>query len=105
MARGSESLARAWKTQGALDQKLVAGVVEELDKHIFNDILVKGQPKPDWARMTAVAEDPERCGTSVAAILKQLQGLGGTGHIVVFPKGIPFPDQFQIEVHVGTLGR
>jgi hypothetical protein len=102
MGRGSEALAKAWKLQGALDLKAITGVVEELDKHLIDDILVKGQPKPDWIRATAFSDDPERCGTTVAAILRRLQGIPGhEPRIVVFPKGIPFPDQFGIEVQIG----
>lgn len=104
MGRGSEVLAKAWKLEGALDHKIISGVVEELDKHLLDDILVKGQPKPDWFRATAFADDPERCGNTIASILKQLQGVHGhQPHIVVFPKGIPFPDQFGIEIQIGNV--
>jgi hypothetical protein len=105
MPRGSEALAKAWKTQGVLDQKSVAVVVEELDKHLFNNILIKGQPKPEFVHLSATADDPERCGTTIAAILKHLQGVGGPAHIWVFPKGIPFPDRFDINVTMGDIGR
>lgn len=106
MARGSDSLAKAWQSRGALDQKTIAGVIEELDKHLFDDIWLRGQPKPDWVRVTATVDDAERCGTTIAAILKRLQGINGhQPRIVVFPKGIPFPDQFEIDVQIGPHGQ
>ena len=100
--RGSEMLLSAWKRGAGLDEAVVKGIVsvtKELDIH---DILIKGQPKPDFLRATATAEGAERCGTVVANLLTVLQKTPGSfPNIRVFPKGIPWPEQYIVDISVG----
>lgn len=69
---------------------------------MLDDVWVKGQPKPDFLRASFTAEDDERCGTGVNDILKLINklGLGRSGRVIIFPKGV-LVDRFKIELEIG----
>lgn len=104
--RGSDVLLEAWKTRPGISEELFQGIVEATRDLDLHDVLVKGQPKPDFLRVAAMTDDPDRCGNTVSTILALIRKLGGTGGPVirVFPRGIPWPEQFIVDVTVGGSG-
>ena len=104
-ARGSDVLLERWKRGVGIDDEVVNGIVEatkDLDIDL-RDILIKGQPRPDFLRASAVTGDPDRVGAVVGGVLGALQRTGGGGFPVirVFPRGIPRPDQFVVDITIG----
>ena len=100
--RGSELLLDAWKRGPGLDEAVMKGIVQVTKELDIHDILIKGQPKPDFLRAAVTAEGTERCGTLVAELLNVLKkNPGSFPNIRVFPKGIPWPEQYVIDISVG----
>lgn len=80
----------------------LAGVLDEFEPR---QVLVKGIPKPDYLRVTVDADDIDRCGTivkGVAGILGTRGEAGIPAVVKVFPKGIPWPDAFTVQLDIGT---
>ncbi|HET7486325.1 MAG TPA: hypothetical protein VFJ85_00250 [Acidimicrobiales bacterium] len=102
--RGSDALLRAWKNGVGIDEEVFHSVVEATKELDIQDILIKGQPRPDLLRASAATDDPERCGTVVTGLLAALKRGGGTVGspvIRIFPRGIPWPEQFIIDITIG----
>jgi hypothetical protein len=104
--RGSDLLKEKYSSGGfALDDGMVdelAGVLNEFD---LRDVFIKGTPKPDFLRLTVDADDIERCGTVVKGLAGILVKRGTTGIpavVKVFPKGIPWPEAFSVQMDIGT---
>jgi len=100
--KGSELLLEAWKRGPGLDEAVVKGIVQATRELDIHDVLIKGQPKPDFLRATATADGEERCGNVVRDLLSVLKKTGG-GYptIRVFPKGIPWPEQYIVDIQIG----
>lgn len=104
--RGSEVLREKYKSGGfALDDGMIdelAGVLDEFD---LRDVFIKGTPRPDFLRLTVDADDIDRCGTVVKGLAGLLGRRGATGIpavVKVFPKGIPWPEAFSVQMDIGT---
>lgn len=103
MERGSDVLRERWERGGlVLDDRLIKGLSSAVSEFTLQNILIKGQPRPDILHASMDVDGIERCGTGVISILKVIQGLGigRAGGVRVFPKGIP-ADKFTIEVEIG----
>jgi hypothetical protein len=101
--RGSDELLKAWKHGGAIDEDFVEELVRATANLELVDVLVKGQPKPDFLRASAASEDPEQCGNTVINLLGLLKkgGIGGSPVITVVPRGIPNVERFIVQVSIG----
>jgi hypothetical protein len=104
--RGSDLLREKYSSGGfVLDDAMVdelAGVLDEFD---LRDVFIKGIPRPDFLRLTVDADDIDRCGTVVKGLAAVLVKRGTTGIpavVKVFPKGIPWPDAFSIQIDIGN---
>jgi hypothetical protein len=73
-------------------------LLEVLDNYKINDILTRGIPLPDGIRARLDVE-PAQVG-ELSANLSRLNNPALRGWRV-FPKGIPFPDIFTVEVDIG----
>ena len=102
-SRGSDLLLERWQKGGVLiNEDLLQKLKTATSGLVLDDVWVKGQPKPDFLRASFTADDDESCGTGVKDILKLINklGLGRSGRVIVFPKGIPV-DRFKIELEIG----
>jgi hypothetical protein len=104
--RGSEVLREKYKSGGfTLDAAMINELADVLDEFDLRDVFIKGTPRPDFLRMTIDADDSERCGTVVKGLADLLGRRGTTGIpavLKVFPKGIPWPDAFSVQMDIGT---
>ncbi|RVX42724.1 hypothetical protein EDD27_5373 [Nonomuraea polychroma] len=107
--RGSDALLEMYKQGGyKLDDDSVSQLVELLADLDVHDVLVKGQPAPDYLRATIQVEDPDRCGAVTGGLMGLIRRYGTAklpGTIKVFPKGIPFPDRFVIDLVIAEQQR
>ena len=104
--RGSEVLREKYKSGGfELDDVMIdelAGVLDEFD---LSDVFIKVTPRPDFLRITIDADDIDHCGTVVKGLAGLLGRRGTTGIpavVKVFPKGIPWPEAFSVQMDIGT---
>lgn len=103
--RGSEVLKEQYAAGGfTLDDGMIeelAGVLDEVEvRHVF----IKGLPKADFLHLTVDVDDMDRCGTIVRDIAGLLGKRGTTGIpavVKVFPKGIPWPEAFSVQLDIG----
>lgn len=103
MGRGSDVLRERWKRGGfVLDDRVMEGLAKALSEFSIDDILIKGQPRPDVLHATMDVDGVEQCGNGIMSILKAIEklGIGRAGGIRVFPKGIP-ADKFTIQIEIG----
>jgi hypothetical protein len=107
--RGSDVLRDVYRKGGfTLRDDIVDEIADLTSDLILDHILVRGQPRPDVLHATFTADDPDRCGTVVGGILGLLgrHGTAGLPAVVkVFPKGIPVPDHFQVQLDLGVQGQ
>jgi hypothetical protein len=101
--RGSDLLRTKWEKGGFLvNEELLKKLIAATADLVIDDILVKGQPKPDFLHASFTIDGDERCGTTVRKILQQINklGLGRAGRVIVFPKSVPV-DKYTIELQLG----
>jgi hypothetical protein len=103
--RGSDVLLENYQRGGFQLEPEVMNQFAELFAEVeAQDVLVKGQPHPDLLRATFRFEDPDQCGTTVGRVLN-LIGKNGVGKVPagirVFPKGIPWPEYYVLDVVIG----
>jgi ferric-dicitrate binding protein FerR (iron transport regulator) len=100
--RGSDALRRAWKERGAvLDDATVEAFAAEFEELEAVQVSLDGGDRPHSIGGTFVVDDPDRCGTTVSRLL----GSGLAVQVRVFPRGIPWPDQFHLEAVLGRNAR
>lgn len=104
--RGSDVL-RAQYSQGGftLDDDMIEELAGVLDDFELRHVFIKGLPKLDYLHVTLDADDIDQCGTVVKGIAGVLGKRGATGIpgvVKVFPKGIPWPDAFSVQLDIGT---
>jgi hypothetical protein len=104
--RGSEILKEQYSSGGfTLDDSMIEELASVLDDFELRDVFIKGLPKPDYLHLTVDADDIDRCGTivkGVAGILGRRGATGIPGVVKIFPKGIPWPDAFTVQLDIGT---
>ncbi|MDQ1742487.1 MAG: hypothetical protein QOE23_826 [Pseudonocardiales bacterium] len=104
--RGSEILKEQYSSGGfTLDDSMIDELAKVLDAFELRDVFIKGTPKPDYLRLTVDVDDNDRCGTivkGVAGILGKRGSTGIPGVVRVFPKGIPWPEAFTVQLDIGT---
>jgi len=97
--RGSDALLDAHKSGGfTVDRDLVEALAATVGNRELNDILVKGQPAPDFLRATFVGGTAGDTGAFITEILGIIGMARGAGTIRVFPRGIPWPEEFLVDV-------
>jgi hypothetical protein len=105
MPRGSEILKRKYEAGGfAIDDGMIEELASVVDEYELRDVFILGTPRPDFLRVTVGAEDVDRCGTVVrdlAALLGQRGATGIPAVVKVFPKGIPWPEAFDVQLDIG----
>lgn len=103
--RGSDVLKEQYAAGGfTLDDSMIEELAVVLDEFELREVFVKGLPKPDYLHLTVDADDVDRCGTVVKGIIEVLgtRGVSGIpGLVKVFPKGIPWPEAFSVQLEVG----
>jgi hypothetical protein len=104
--RGSDILREHYSSGGfTLDEGMIEELAGVLDEFEVRDVFVKGLPKPDYLHVVVEAEDIDRCGTvvkGIAGILGKRGATGIPGVVKVFPKGIPWPEAFSVQLDIGT---
>lgn len=103
--RGSDLLREKYRAGGfALDDDMIDDIARVLDEFDPRDIFIKGTPRPDFLRVTVDADDVDRCGTVVKGLAGLLGRRGSTGIpavVRIFPKGIPWPEAFSVQLDIG----
>lgn len=103
--RGSDILKEHYSSGGfTLDDSMIEELASVLDEFELRDVFIKGIPKPDYLHITVDADDIDRCGTIVsglAGILGKRGATGIPGVVKVFPKGIPWPEAFSVQLDIG----
>ncbi|MEU8754734.1 hypothetical protein [Streptomyces chartreusis] len=102
-SRGSDELLEAYRKSGfRIDEQLVESIAEKINGFDLNDILVKGQPRPDFLRAIISAGDSARTGMLTADLLDAFSGHapGLPATIRIFPKGIPWPGEFMVDITI-----
>jgi hypothetical protein len=105
--RGSDELLKAYRAGGRpIEEKLIenlAGRVRDIDIH---DILVKGTPKPDLVRAAFLPGDAKAAVVLAADLLEDLNrhDPGLPAKISILTRGIPWPEQFKVELELGEAG-
>jgi hypothetical protein len=90
-------------TLSKADLRAYTKLLQPLAKYKIDDVLINGMPPiPDVMTATVRVD-----AATLPALSKDLAGIrnGALRGWRVFPKGIPVPDIFQVEVEVGRLGR
>lgn len=104
--RGSEVLREQYSSGGfTLKEDMIEELAGVLDEFELRHVFIKGMPEPDYLHITVDADDIDRCGTIVKGLTGILGKRGGTGIpgvVKVFPKGIPWPDAFSVQLDIGT---
>jgi hypothetical protein len=102
MARGSDRLREAYRAGGfRLDEGVVNDLADRLQEIDIHDVLIKGQPVPDFLRTTFAAGDSERSGAVIAELLRVFGGRDDVPLVIrVFPRGIPWPGEFTVDLSV-----
>jgi hypothetical protein len=104
--RGSDLLREKYTSGGfTLDDGMIDELAGVLDESELRDVFIKGTPRPDFLRFTVDSDDIDRCGTVVKGLAGLLARHGTTGIpavIKVFPKGIPWPEAFSIQMDIGN---
>ncbi len=100
--RGSDELLKAYKAGGRLiDDSVIerlAAKVRDIDIH---DVWVKGTPKPDWVQAVFLPGDAKAAGQLASELLEDLAKENLPGKISILTRGIPWPEQFKVEVELG----
>lgn len=100
-ARGSARLIDAYRNRGVeLDEALVSRLSDSLADLDIHDVLVKGIPNPEILRAGFSVTGQQETGIAIQRILEGLKGVP-QAEIRLFPRGIPWPEVFNIEVTVG----
>lgn len=99
--RGSDALIEAYRAGGfKLQAEQVEGLAKRIGERDIHDILIKGQPVPDLMRATINGGDASSTGQVLTDVLEFVRDarLGTT--IRVFPRGIPWPEEFLVDVTI-----
>ncbi|MGW6200781.1 hypothetical protein ACWF0M_31865 [Kribbella sp. NPDC055110] len=103
--RGSEVLKEQYAAGGfTLDDGMIEELAAVLDEFELHHVFIKGLPKPDYLYLTVDVDDIDRCGTvvrGIAGILGKRGATGIPGVVKVFPKGIPWPEAFTVQLDLG----
>jgi hypothetical protein len=100
--RGSDTLLQAYKAGGfILAEDVIEGLAARIGDRPLHDILVKGQPVPDFVRTTFSGN----AGDTGAFVGDLLDFLGQTNTPIpatvrIFPRGIPWPGEYIVDLVV-----
>lgn len=98
--RGSARLIDAYKNRGVvLGDELVSRLSESLEEFDIHDILIKGIPHPDILRAGFSVSGEEEASKALLRVLGVIKDVP-LSHIRLFPKGIPWPDIYNVEILV-----
>ncbi|SIT75228.1 hypothetical protein [Microbacterium sp. RU33B] len=98
--RGSARLIDAYKNRGVtLNEDFVAKLSDSLGELTVNGVLVRGMPHPDWFRAGFTTSGPEETSKVIERILGTVAEVP-LAEIRLFPKGIPWPGEFNIELTI-----
>ncbi|MGY2148839.1 hypothetical protein ACW9HM_05115 [Nocardia gipuzkoensis] len=102
VVRGSDALLAAYQAEKAtIDKELIEELASRIGDIELRNILVKGTPVPDFLHATFPVRGAEKAGSMTGELLAVLAGrkvIPGT--VRVFPRGIPWPDEFTIDITI-----
>ena len=99
--RGSARLIDAYKNRGVeFGDELVSRLSESLEAFDIHDVLIKGIVHPDFLRAGFSVRGEEEASKAVLEVLSTIKDVP-LSHIRLFPKGIPWPEIFNVEIVVG----
>lgn len=106
-SRGSEELLRAYEAGGLqFHDEFIKNLFAIVPERQFTHVLTKGIPQPVWLHATFAAGGAGEAREAVDGILGLISQSGIPAEIRIFPKGIPWPEQFMATVTVNEqLGR
>ena len=90
-------------TLSKADLRAFVKLLKPIEKYKFEDILINGMPPHPDVLVATVRTDA----ATIPALARDLAGIKDATlrGWRVFPKGIPVPDIFQVEIEVGKLRR
>lgn len=96
--RGSDRLIDAYKNRGLeLGDELVRRLSDSLKEFDIHDVLIKGIPHPDILRAGFSVSGEDEAGKALQRVLSVIKDVP-LAQIRLFPKGIPWPDIYNVEV-------
>lgn len=99
-ARGSARLIDAYKNRGVqIDDDFVARLSDSLGDVTVNGVFVRGTVHPEWIKAGFSTNGPEETSNVIERILGTVSEVP-LAEIRLFPKGIPWPGEFNIELTI-----
>lgn len=110
--RGSDALIEAYRAGGfTIDEDLIKRLVRVIDGHrgpaMVDHVLIKGQPRPDVLNLALSVKGIPEAGALVnetlGAFSESSRAPGSPkvpGSVHIFSRGIPWPDEFVINIVV-----
>jgi hypothetical protein len=99
--RGSARLIDAYRNRGVeIDEALVTRLSDSLDEFDIHDVLIKGTPHPDLLRAGFSVSGGDQASKVIQNVLDLVKDVP-LAEIRLFPKGIPWPEIFNVEVTIG----
>jgi len=99
-SRGSARLIDAYKNRGVeLGDELVSRLSESLEEFDIHDVLIKGIPHPDILRAGFSVSGEDEAAKALVRLLGIIKEVP-LSEIRLFPKGIPWPDIYHVEVAI-----
>ncbi|MHC2999931.1 hypothetical protein [Microbacterium sp. HJ5] len=99
--RGSARLIDAYKNRGMeFGDELVSRLSDSLEPFDIHDVFIKGIVHPDYLRAGFSVSGEDEAAKAVVRMLGTLKEVP-LSQIRLFPKGIPWPEIFNVEIVVG----
>ncbi|MCE0535844.1 hypothetical protein LWF15_10000 [Kineosporia rhizophila] len=104
-SRGSDELLKEALRSGPrpIDDRMIEYLARKIRTIDVNDILVKGTPRPDWLKAVLLPGDAQAAGALAGELLQDLhrEDKAVPVKISVLTRGIPWPEQFKVELEIG----
>jgi len=99
--RGSDTLIAAYRAGGfKIDDQLIEKLADAVGETDVHDVLVKGLPAVDYLRTTFAPGTAQSAGSLVAGLLEAVGTLTVPVTVRVFPRGIPWPGEYIVDLTI-----
>lgn len=100
-SRGSEELLRTYRAGGlTVHHDFVKSLFEIVPEREFTQVLTKGIPVPIWLHATFAAGSPGEAPATIGRILDLISQSRVAAELRLFPKGIPWPEEFLATITI-----
>jgi hypothetical protein len=99
--RGSDILQEAYRARGfTVTEELVGQFAQAVGEIGVHDVFVKGLVEPDYLRSTFTPDGAAGAVELTRRILEVIEAGQVPAHVRVFPRGIPWPGEFLVELTI-----